>query len=206
MARDRARRTSPAPSSGLLFYYRWSLALVATLITVAMALGTAGLGYLDVRCQREVMAASGRLSGLLPQVVNGVGKLCGSATEHRAFAAWAVEFSRRMVAARRGRPIGIGLPVFRSVMPLLAVAAVFSRTVQLLSREAGSGLSTGAFLAFNAAFVQFQAAALGLSSAAVTVLDLVPRTTGPSRRASSAPGRRNRGGRPAARGGERSRR
>ncbi|MCC7033974.1 MAG: NHLP bacteriocin export ABC transporter permease/ATPase subunit [Acidobacteria bacterium] len=161
-------------SFGLLFYYSWSLALVATLITVAMALGTAWLGYLDARCQREVMAASGRLSGLLLQLVNGVGKLRVSATEHRAFAAWAAEFSRRMIAARRGRLIGIGLSVFSSVMPLLAVAAIFWQTVQLLSPEAGSGLSTGAFLAFNAAFVQFQTAALGLSGAAVTILGLVP--------------------------------
>ena len=138
------------------------------------ALATACLGYLDVRYQRDVMAASGRLSGMLLQFVNGISKLRVSATENRAFAAWAEEFSRRQRVIRRGRLVGVGLSVFTSVMPVLAMAVIFWSTARLMGQGEGSTLSTGSFLAFNAAYAQFQLSVLGLSSAAVSLLGLVP--------------------------------
>ena len=161
-------------SFGLLFYYSWPLALVATAIALLTALVTAALGYLDVRYQREVSAASGRLSGMLLQLVSGVSKLRVSATEDRAFAAWATEFSRRRVWTRRGRVVGIALAVFTAVMPAIAMAAIFWWTARLVAPGTGTGLSTGSFFAFTAAFAQFQGAALGLSNAVVAILGLVP--------------------------------
>lgn len=159
---------------GLLFYYSWSLALLATGLTAVTMLATAGLGYLDVRYEREAMVASGRLSGMLLQFVNGISKLRVSATESRAFAAWADEFSRRTRVTRRARLVGVGLTVFTAVMPILAMAAIFWSAAAQMGQGTGSGLSTGSFLAFNAAFAQFQMAALGLSGAVVTLLGLVP--------------------------------
>ncbi len=161
-------------SFALLFYYSWQLALLASGLTAVMVVATALLGWLDVRYSREVMAASGRLSGMLLQFVNGISKLRVSATENRAFAAWAAEFSLRKRVARRARLVGIGLAVFTSVMPVLAMAVIFWSTARLLGQNTGPTLSTGSFLAFNAAFAQFQFAALGLSGAVVTLLGLVP--------------------------------
>jgi NHLM bacteriocin system ABC transporter ATP-binding protein len=161
-------------SFGLLFYYSWPLALLATGLTAVTALTTAWLGYLDVRYQRDVTAASGRLSSMLLQFVNGISKLRVSATENRAFAAWAAEFSRRQRATRKGRLVGVALSVFSAIMPVLAMAVIFWATARAMGQGAGASLSTGSFLAFNAAFAQFQSAVLGLSSAVVTLLGLVP--------------------------------
>jgi NHLM bacteriocin system ABC transporter ATP-binding protein len=161
-------------SFGLLFYYSWPLALLAMGLTAVTALATAWLGYLDVRYQRDAMASSGRLSGMLLQFVNGISKLRVSATENRAFAAWAEEFSRRQRVTRKGRLVGVGLSVFTAVMPVLSMAVIFWATARQMGPGAGSSLSTGSFLAFNAAFAQFQMAVLGLSSAVVTLIGLVP--------------------------------
>ena len=161
-------------SFGLLFYYSWPLALLATGLTAVTALATAWLGYLDVRYQRDVMAASGRLSGMLLQFVNGISKLRVSATENRAFAAWAGEFSHRQRVTRQGRLVGVGLSVFAAIMPVVAMGVIFWATARLTGPGTGASLSTGSFLAFNAAFVQFQMAVLGLSTAVVTLLGLVP--------------------------------
>jgi NHLM bacteriocin system ABC transporter ATP-binding protein len=159
-------------SFALLFYYSWQLALLATAVTLVMGLVTTWLGWLDVRYQREVSAASGRLSGMLLQFVNGISKLRVSASENRAFAAWADEFSARRRVSRQARLVNVALTVFTTVTPLAATALVFWATARLL--ETGSSLTTGAFLAFNAAFAQFQMAALGLGNAAVTLVGAVP--------------------------------
>ncbi len=161
-------------SFGLLFYYSWPLAFLASGLTAVMVVVTALLGWLDVRYQRQVAAATGRLSGMLLQFVNGISKLRVSATENRAFAAWAAEFSRRRDVARRGKLVGIGLTVFTAVMPVLSMAVIFWSTARLLGQSTGPALTTGSFLAFNAAFAQFQMAALGLSGAAVALLGMVP--------------------------------
>ena len=79
---------------------------------------TAWLGYLDVRYQRDVDGLVGTLSGMLLQFVNGISKLRVSATENRAFAAWAEEFSRRQRVTLQARLVGVGLSVFTTVMPV----------------------------------------------------------------------------------------
>ncbi|MEZ5416681.1 MAG: NHLP bacteriocin export ABC transporter permease/ATPase subunit [Vicinamibacterales bacterium] len=160
-------------SFGLLFYYSWPLALLATVLTVVTVLATAGLGALDVRYQRDAVAASGRLSGLLLQFVNGIAKLRVSATENRAFAIWAGQFSARQRLTRKARLVGVALSVFSAVMPVLAMALIFWMSARP-GAAGGPALSTGTFLAFNAAFSQFQMAALSLSGAVVTLLGLVP--------------------------------
>jgi ATP-binding cassette subfamily C protein len=60
-----------------------------------------------------------------------------------------------------------------AVFPLLCSGAIFYSNSRLVADGVVS-LSTGAFLAFHAAFFQFLAAALALSSAAGSVLGIVP--------------------------------
>lgn len=161
-------------SFAVLFYYSGRLALLATGLIAVMALVTTALGYLDLRYQRDVASASGRLSGMLLQLVNGISKLRVSATENRAFAVWADEFSRRQQATRKARLVNVALSVFMATMPILAMAVIFWATARLAGQGTGAALTTGAFLAFNAAFAQFQSAVLGLSGAAVALLGIVP--------------------------------
>lgn len=158
----------------LLFYYSWKLALLATGLTAVTVIATTLIGSFQVRYQRETMTVGGRLSGMLLQLVNGVSKLRVSGTEDRAFAAWAREFSRKKEIAVKVRTLSIGFSVFASVVPVLSAAAIFWASSVLLDSTSGQALSTGSFLAFNAVFVQFQFSALGLSSALVSLLALVP--------------------------------
>jgi NHLM bacteriocin system ABC transporter ATP-binding protein len=157
----------------LLFYYSWRLALVATGLTALTVLAATLTGYFQVRYNRESMAVGGRLSGMLLQLVNGVSKLRVSATENRAFAAWAREFSRKKAIAFKTRTLSIAFAVFSSMIPVLSAAAIFWASSRLLD-QSGTALSTGSFLAFLVTFVQFQFSALALSAAVVTLLSVVP--------------------------------
>ncbi len=158
----------------LLFYYSWKLALLATGLTVVTALVTIFSGYQEVRCRRETAQIQGHLSGMLLQFINGIAKLRISATENRAFASWAKEFTRQKKSSIRSRKVSVRLAVFTSVFPVLGSAVIFYAMSSLSGGAESLSLSTGNFLAFNAAFTQFEFAVLALSSALISALHIVP--------------------------------
>ena len=158
----------------LLFYYSPQLALLAVLITAVAVAVTVCLGWFQVRTQRELLAVSGRLSGLLLEFINGVAKLRVSGTESRAFASWARSFARQKHLSMQARTLGAALTVFNSVFPVVGLMLIFYAMAMLTERQEVAGLTTGQFLAFTAAFGQFQSAALELSGAFLSVLGTVP--------------------------------
>jgi len=157
---------------GLLFYYDTRLALVATGLVFISALATGIAGYLQVRCQRTLTDLQGRISGTVLQFISGIAKFRVAGVEGRAFAVWAREFSAQKRAAFKARTIANGLSVFNSAYPILTSIAIFAMIA--FASESQAGLSTGTFLAFNAAFTQFLFAGLAVSSAFVSVLNIVP--------------------------------
>jgi ATP-binding cassette subfamily C protein len=66
------------------------------------------------------------------------------------------------------------LTVFNAVFPIVCSACIFYYVADLMTQPEVKPLSTGEFLAFNAAFGQFLAAALQLSTAVVSVASIVP--------------------------------
>jgi NHLM bacteriocin system ABC transporter ATP-binding protein len=158
----------------LLFYYSWRLALLATGLTLVTGLATVLGGYLQVRYQRVTTAAQGHLSGMLLQFINGLAKLRVSGAENRAFEAWAKEFTRQRHASIRARKVTLVLAMFTAAFPVVSAATIYIGMFVLVGRQAESPLSTGSFLAFNAAFAQFQFAVIMLSAAVVSALSVVP--------------------------------
>ena len=158
----------------LLFYYSPRLALLAVFITAVAVVVTICLGWFQVRTQRELLAVSGRLSGLLLELINGVAKLRVSGTENRAFASWARSFARQKKLSVQSRTLGAALAVFNSAFPVVGVMLIFYAMALMTERQEIAGLTTGEFLAFTAAFGQFQSAALELSGAFLSVLSTVP--------------------------------
>ncbi len=154
----------------LLFYFDLRLALAASaLVLVATAVaGTAS--YYELGQRRRVSELDGRISGLLLQLFNGIAKLRISASENRAFGVWAQLFSRRRDADLGRERIGIRVSVFQAAFPLAC-------TMLLYFLVAGGGaqtLSTGQFLAFNAAFSTFLRAVLDMVGAGLQALSVIP--------------------------------
>jgi len=157
-------------SFALLFYYSFQLAFVALgLVAVLMAV-TATLVYLQLRHQRELLHLQGKLASLLFGLIGGIAKLRVGGAEQRAFSLWAHRFAeqrQRTVAAQRVANVQAA---FNSVYWTLTSLAIFAMVG--LSSEAR--LPIGEFLAFNAAFGQFLAAALSMIGVFSSVLTLVP--------------------------------
>jgi NHLM bacteriocin system ABC transporter ATP-binding protein len=158
----------------LLFYYSWQLALIATGLVFVIFVRSAVSAYFEIRFQRQVYRVRGRISGMLLEFIGNIARLRVSGAEPRAFATWAREFSAQKKLSVRAQKVSNGLAIFNSAFPVVSMAILFSYAAHLMGHPLLHALTTGTFLAFLAAFVQFQSAALGLSSAVESALGVVP--------------------------------
>ncbi|QJW83813.1 NHLP bacteriocin export ABC transporter permease/ATPase subunit [Ramlibacter terrae] len=176
----------------LLLYYDVRLGATALALIACVGLLSFLLGLRKLRYDRQVTAASGRLSGLVLEYLRGVTKLRVTGAEARAFANWAGEFARmRRMAFASGR-IGNLNEVLLALCEVLVQVALFALaawllkeavTAQAVATATGAAargtagappLTTGQFIAFPAAFAQVMGGVLGLSAIALSVLGLVP--------------------------------
>jgi len=158
-------------SFALLFYYDVRLALIATVITVFVVGITFLASVLQLRYQRKVRDFEGKIAGIVLQMITGISKLRVAGAEGHAFAYWAKEFASQKKMMFRARTVANHLIVFNSALPVLSSAIIFA---SLALQPQGLSLSTGDFLAFNAAFTQFLVAAVLLSTAITMIQGLVP--------------------------------
>jgi len=161
-------------SFALLFYYSWQLALVATALTAIAVLSSLVCGYFQVKYQRELSKVQGRTSGMVLQFISGIAKFRVSGTEARAFAKWAREFTNQKLIYLRARKVSNALAVFYAAFPIAAYGTIFYFAAYLLSVPSISHMTSGHFLAFFAAFAQFLAACLSLTSTVVSMLMVIP--------------------------------
>ena len=112
------------------------------------------------------------MSGLVFQLLNGIAKLRVSGAEMRAFAVWAERFKTQKELAFRSGSFENYLQVFNSAIPVFSSLCIFALIASLM--RTGDTLATGDFIAFNAAFATFLAAATALTGTLINVLDVLP--------------------------------
>lgn len=159
---------------GLLFYYDVSLALLGTGLAAVAVTATAATALALLRRGREVAQRERTISGRVFQFLSGISKLRVAAAESRAFRSWANLFSSQRTLTYGMGTVSNRLQVFQSIFPILASAALFA---WIISGRA-DGLTTGQFLAFNAAFMTFIAMLPGILYAVIAVQQAVPQLEG----------------------------
>jgi NHLM bacteriocin system ABC transporter ATP-binding protein len=154
----------------LLILYSPPLALAAALLVAIATSITAIYGWLQIRQQRKLMEIQGQISGLVLQFINGFAKFRVAGAESRVFAVWAQRFAAQKRVALKTRTLQNNLAVINATFPIITTMTIFAMIG--LSRE--QLLSTGTFVAFNAAFAQLLVAGIQLSGALVSALAVVP--------------------------------
>jgi ATP-binding cassette subfamily C protein len=152
-----------------LFYYSPALSLIAVALSATALAVTVGAGFLQAGLLRRVADSNGKLTGMVFEFVDGIAKFKVSGTEGRAFARWASAFSEQKQMSASIRRITNFMAVFFSGFPIVALVIVFSG----VAGHMGS-LSTGGFLAFNAAFGQLLVSVLALGNGFLAILRIVP--------------------------------
>lgn len=159
-------------SFALLFRYSGKLAIVATVLAAVAASVSGACGWAQVRYQREIHRAAGRISAITLELMNGIAKLRIAGAEPHAFARWAAEFAAQKSVAARAARVSAAMTVFHTVFGFATAIAIYYFGFGMM--EAGSPLTPGGFVAFHAAFGQFLGAALGLATTAISIAAIVP--------------------------------
>jgi ATP-binding cassette subfamily C protein len=154
----------------LLFYYDVRLGLLALLLAVITVGVMVFASYRQLRYQRPLATLQGKISGLVLQLITGIPKLRVAAAEARAFAEWARAFAAQKRLSYGAENVTNWLQVYNAAWPIVTSMAVFAVVAYAEHGE----ISTGAFLAFSAAFAQFLAAALQVGVTISSVLQVIP--------------------------------
>ena len=172
----------------LMFWYSSKLAWVALALVAFAVILTVSLNLIQLGRQRALLAIKGKIAGLVFQFVTGISKLRVSGSEDRAFRVWARNFAEQRRLSYAVGTLGNFSSVFNAVYTPLTSMVVFWFVVFMLNAgktdaSAGAtgaisslaaGISPGKFVAFNAAFGVVLSAALGLSSASLSMLAVIP--------------------------------
>lgn len=156
-------------SFGLLFYYNGTLAISATILALVFVAVNLMANLRQVRLQRRLLAIEGRLSGMVLQFVSGIAKLRVAGAESRAFARWAEEYRAQQTLMVNGRQIRNTLSTIMAMFTVISSMVLFWVVSRL-----GSGIGVGTFLGFNAAYGQFVGSLMGLGSAVMGAVQVVP--------------------------------
>jgi len=160
---------------GLMFSLNAALAGIGLVMVILAFAVTVAAAWIQIRLQRSITEKGGRLAGLLPQILGGIAKLRVAAAEDRAFARWAARFADQKRETVRGRRVSTWLQVFFGLFQAGTTMALFMGLFYVSEgRTSGLGLTTGAFLAFQSAFLQVLGGATQIGSALIGVLSVVP--------------------------------
>ncbi|MBL4692427.1 MAG: NHLP bacteriocin export ABC transporter permease/ATPase subunit [Magnetovibrio sp.] len=155
----------------LLFYYDSMLALVACALVVLALTITITVSIIKLGHERKLATLDGKIAGQVLQLLSGVSKLRITGAEGRAFSRWADKFTEQRAITFKAENIANVLETFNSIFPLACSMTIFGTMAFYFK---GNGLSTGEFLAFNAAFTSFLTATLSMTGVFVTVLAIIP--------------------------------
>ena len=153
----------------LLFYYSLPLALLAIGLVALMAAVTWLLTALQLRRQRQLYAAQGKLASLVFGLIHGIAKLRIAGAEQRAFALWADGFAEQRRRTIQSQRLANAQAAFNAIYTVLTSIGIFA----MVGFSSAAGLPLGEFLAFNAAFSQFLAAALAMIAVIASVIATV---------------------------------
>ena len=162
----------------LMLSYSIPLAMLAIALTFVFIGFTTTANVLQLRFQRQQMGMRGAITGLVVQLITGVGKLRVCGAEPHGFRVWARAFAEQRRVSFKAGQVQNAVGVFNSAFPLFASISTFA-TLVVVQKSAGAsggagGLSTGDFIAFSASFGLFLAAMQSLSEASLSLLKAIP--------------------------------
>jgi ABC-type bacteriocin/lantibiotic exporter with double-glycine peptidase domain len=156
-------------SFGLMCYYSVTLAFLALLCFIIIAVLILSLSQRFLFHQRNVYKYVVKQSGFVFQVISGIIKFKVSASEFRAFNIWSDYFSSLLIAKFKAEKVGIYLHMIHGallmIMTLILFCIYFTQKNQL---------PLGTFIAFNAAYSQFFSALITITTFITSILLIIP--------------------------------
>ena len=154
----------------LMFWYSPVLAVTGVVMVLIYAAAFFLLSRINLRPLAVQAAASGRMSGLLKQIFDGMAKIRAAGAEQRILSRFTDDFAemekQSFIIARNGAYQS----VFSMVFPMVISVLFYALAGGFLS----SNLPLPVFLAFMAAFQSFQSGLIGVASGCWALLAIKP--------------------------------
>jgi len=153
----------------LLFYYSKSLAFLALLLASIHIFIMYFLGKKQVTIQKEVLKYNGKSSGIILQLLNGITVLKITGNEIKAFIHWFKNFILYRESSIKVSKLQNIQRIVSNSFQLIALIFIYIAIIKL-----ANNMTTGQFLAFNAAYGAFIMAMMNLSDSAIFALQTIP--------------------------------
>lgn len=178
-------------SFGYMLYVSWRLALITLLLAAIYCVVVLVVGRKILLRNRESMTLSGRLQGIVLQLLGAVAKLRVAGAESGAFGRWAEPYARLLRIGYEQQRLNNLLVVFKSgfhyviLGSLIAVIALQGHELLALFKTpttwAGIDatrlhtiMPTGKFVSFHVAFGQFLSTVFAVTSTLVQLTNVKP--------------------------------
>jgi NHLM bacteriocin system ABC transporter ATP-binding protein len=156
----------------LLFYFSPRLAFVAAGLAVIVCGVILYLSWITKRVQDQIQDVTGKLAGLVFQLVSGIAKLRVSGAEDRALAMWARRYVDKVRLEQRASMSNGLVVLITGMVPLLASIVTFGVVGAMI--DTPGVLNVASFVAFNSALGAFLAAAMSTSNTVINAVQIVP--------------------------------
>jgi NHLM bacteriocin system ABC transporter ATP-binding protein len=158
---------------GLMWKISASLTAAALTVVAATIALSVGVGLARVRLGRRIEALDGRIGSLSFEYLSGIAKLRAGAAEARAFGNWTRDYRERREVNRKSAMLANFESVVLGFLQPAAIVLVLLVTWQLLTKP-GAGVSTGGFVAFNAAMFALLGGVRSMVSTSLDLMHLKP--------------------------------
>ena len=160
---------------GLMLTYSIPLALAAGGIAIANFIVTIIVGDITRKKMEPLQEIQGEIFGLTVQLIGGVSKLRIAGAEKRGFAYWTKKYREQLMLTLSTEGVEDAINLFNVLLPTVSSVIIFTIAAQLLNSaqaQGQPGLSTGQFLAFNAAFGILMSGVTDLSDTLIEILEV----------------------------------
>ena len=162
----------------LMLWYSASLTLVVLGCVCALCIVSAVIGFARLQLARQIEELEGRLHSLVFEYLSGISKIRTSASESRAFVNWTNRFLQFRRLHIRSQSLAnteqLALNILMPAMLILVYFMVSTGGLGGASQRADARLSTGDFIAFNAAVFSLVGGLYGLMTTAIEFVLLLP--------------------------------
>lgn len=162
----------------LMAKYSLTLAAVGVGVCLAYVAFTTLGNYLRLKLERQELNLRGTITGMVLQFITGVPKVRVAGAENHAFLTWAKAYAMQRRLLFRIGQVKNAVQVASAGFPVVSSLVIFYVLMKVqeaaLAKGQAPSITTGDFIAFNAAFSAFVSALQSLADASLDMLRIVP--------------------------------
>lgn len=153
----------------LMFYYAWSMALIALACMLVTAGFYAAAFFALVQYERALLEQRSQLAGWIIQLIENVSRIRSNGAEERMYHVWVRRFMRSVTTVFKLNHWSVWLSVWNAGMSVGVTLLLFA-----FAATRDPAIQFGDFIAFITAFGMFSSAVFSLNQLLLSIAPVIP--------------------------------